>query len=245
MSPNAGVSVQQKHFMSTVCNIQGSLYSGNTGTNNKRSPRNWYRRNLQLSISLHFFYDRTNDFDGLSCGLLAILVYPGALLSDVRHFAKKRIKAALCSGAPKCEFVHLRTARCYNQTLQSVFGNSINNHLLARSGADIRIIRCENNTRLLGYLRRNTLDIYCLGNIDAAMTNENAYPGYFLPAARNHLADIISTLGRLRRRFRFSFRIRTHLFPFPARSFSQLTNDRPIPSLLCSKPNDRPSSCVK
>ena len=175
LSADCGGFFDNVDLISCVGNVKSGLDTGDTSADYKSALGNRAFAGGQGSVEMHLRDGGAAENDRLFGGGGHILMYPGALLTDVGYFHHIGVYSGRCGGLPEGGLVHTGGAGADYDARKTVFLNGILNKVLTCLRAHILVVGGKNNAGLFAESFGNLFYIDRGGDVTAAPTDEYAY----------------------------------------------------------------------
>ena len=194
LTTDGGLLLNDVHLKTGVGNIQSGLDTGDTTADDQRTLGHGRLTGDQGGVQVDLSHRRLTQNNSLLGTAEHILMYPGALLADIRDFNHVGVDAGRRRSLAEGGLVHTGRARTHHDACQVMLLYSIDDHVLTGLRAHILIIGGKDHTGLVLQGIGNRLHVHSAGNVTAAPTYKNAnslhlsfppYLLYFLNALTN------------------------------------------------------------
>ena len=172
LAADGGLGLHDIYGEAGVSDIQSGLDTGDTAADHQGALGNGGFTGSQGRVQAYLGNSGAAEDDGLFGADLHVLMYPGALLTDVGDLYHVGVQTGGLSGLAEGGLVHTGGAGADNDTGELMLTDRFGDQILTCLRAHILIFGGYNHAGLIAKRFGNGLHIHCAGDVGTAMAHE-------------------------------------------------------------------------
>ena len=175
VAADGGLALDQDDFVAAVGDVEGRLDAGDAAADDEGSLGDRYGDGRKDAVLLDPLDHHADDLGSLDGGFFPVLMNPGAMFTDVGHFAEEWVQAGRFDGFTEGALVHARGTGRDDYVGEFLLLDGFLEQVLAGIGAHIFVVGGEGDAGHLADFLCNPLNIDGSGYVFAAVADEYAY----------------------------------------------------------------------